>query len=129
MRRPSVPVTLIGPGESVDTIALIDSGADISLISKEMGELLGLDLTGEFQWAHGVGGRVRTVERHVRLKIGRDHEYYTLDLPIKVIIDAYDLSPLLGRTGFFEYFDITFSEAQEKIWLKHVAPRVKSRKC
>jgi len=128
IRRPSIPITFIGPSESIDAIALIDSGADISLIPKEMAEVLGLDTAGEFKWAYGVGGKVRTVERHLRLKIGRDHETYTLDLPVKVIIDGYDLSPLLGRKGFFEHFEITFSEAQEKIWLKHAAPRVKSRK-
>lgn len=123
VRTPSVPISLIGQNESLDTIALIDSGADVSVIPREMGELLGLDLTGEFQYAFGVGGKVRTVERRIRLRISKDHESYTFEMPIKIIIDSYDMPPLLGRKGFFEHFEVTFDEIQEKVWLKRHKPR------
>jgi len=45
-RTPSVPITLIGKSIRFNTSGLIDSGADISVISKDIAELLGMDLSG-----------------------------------------------------------------------------------
>jgi hypothetical protein len=55
---PAVLVTLVGPsGKFLKVIALVDSGADYSVISKEVGDLLGFDLTeGKVAITYGIGG-------------------------------------------------------------------------
>jgi len=36
----------------------------------------------------------------------------------KAIVDDFEFNPIIGRAGFFKEFEITFSEKEEKIWLK-----------
>lgn len=121
-RKPLIPITMIGPAMSIDTLALVDSGADISVISREVGEVLGMDMSGGIDWSMGVGGKVRTVEGRLRMRVSKGHERYSDDLPIKAIMDEYSLPPLLGRKGFFEHFEITFNEMEKKIRLKRLPP-------
>jgi len=125
VKIPSIPITLIGE-TSIDVIALVDSGADISVISgadisvipKEMGELLGLDLSGRKDFAYGIGGKVKTVEVKVGVVVEKGHERYSFRMPLKVVLDKYDFPPLLGRKGFFNEFVITINEEKERISLK-----------
>lgn len=44
---PYVPITLIGRKESLNILALLDSGADVSVIPKGIADILGLDLEGK----------------------------------------------------------------------------------
>ena len=57
---PIIPIRITGPdGNSFDTAALIDSGADFSVIFDEHAEILGIDLSkAEKSDAQGVGGKV-----------------------------------------------------------------------
>ena len=43
VKAPLVPLAFLGK-ESFDTVALIDSGADISAMPRETAEILGLDI-------------------------------------------------------------------------------------
>jgi len=117
VKIPSIPITLIGE-TSIDVIALVDSGADISVIPKEMGELLGLDLSGRKDFAYGIGGKVKTVEVKVGVVVEKGHERYSFRMPLKVVLDKYDFPPLLGRKGFFNEFVITINEEKERISLE-----------
>ncbi|MBI2652411.1 hypothetical protein HYX00_03000 [Candidatus Woesearchaeota archaeon] len=60
VKTPSIPITLIGK-ESFDTIALLDSGADISAMPQSIAELLGLNLEGKFTFAYGIGGKAKSL--------------------------------------------------------------------
>jgi len=126
VRIPSIPVTLVGPRESIELIALMDSGADISVIPREVAEVLGLDLSGETESVFGLGGSVRAIPLQINMVIEKGHECYRLNIPIKVVLDKYDFPPLLGRAGFFEEFEITLNQLEEKICLKKV-DRTRSR--
>ena len=53
-RTPSIPITLKGK-DSIDVVALLDSGADVSVIPKGIAEIIGLDLTGKKSYADGMG--------------------------------------------------------------------------
>jgi len=123
VKIPAIPITLIGDKGSFDTVALIDSGADISVIPKDIAEILGLNLKGDITDAFGIGGSARTIETKIRVIISKGHERYQLQLPIKVILGKYDFPVLLGREGFFDKFKIIFDQQKEKISLKR-----KSRK-
>jgi predicted aspartyl protease len=123
-KTPTIPVTLMGPDDSIDIVAILDSGADISVLPLEVGEQLGLDLTKNRSPCGGIGGEVDTAEDHVRIRPAQGHENYTFDIPVKVVLDSSSSIPvLLGREGFFEKFEITFDENREKISLKRVRRR------
>ena len=117
VKTPSIPITLIGK-ENFDTVALLDSGADISAIPKSIGELLGVDLNGQVDYAYGIGGKVKSIETSVRISVQKGHEHYNFILPVKVILDDYNFPILLGRAGFFDEFVITFDQENEKVLLK-----------
>ena len=119
-RTPSIPITLIGKSIRFNTLSLIDSGADISVIPKDVAELLGLDLNKEKDSAYGIGGRVESIETNINITIEKGHESYNLQMPIKVILGNYDFPILLGREGFFEEFVISFYQGERKVTLKKV---------
>jgi hypothetical protein len=53
VKSPSIPIILKGK-EQFETAALIDSGADISAIPKDIAEIFGCDLSGKIEPAAGV---------------------------------------------------------------------------
>ena len=118
VKTPSIPITLNGKDMKFDAIALIDSGADISAMSKEMADILGLDLNKPIDYAFGIGGKVEAIETKMNLLIEKGHEHYSLTIPVKVILGNYDFPILLGRAGFFDEFIITFNQKEERIMLK-----------
>ena len=117
VKTPSIPIFLIGK-ETFETTGLLDSGADISVISKDIADLLGLDLSGETHPAYGIGGKVDSIESKVSITLEKGHEHYEISLPIKVILGQYDFPFLLGRIGFFDNFVISFDQSNEKVSLK-----------
>ena len=123
VKTPSIPITLIGSEERIDTIGLLDSGADISAMPKEMAELLGLNLKGKKEKSFGIGGAVDSVDSKVNVVIEKGHEKYNFKIPVKVILGKYDFPILLGRMGIFDKFVISFDEAREKVSLKRVIRR------
>jgi hypothetical protein len=119
-RTPSIPMTLSGSATKYNFTVLIDSGADISAVSKQIAELLGLDLSGEKEEAFGIGGSAPAVESKMRIEFGKPHERYSFDVPVKVILTDYDFPPLIGRNVFFDKFIITFKQNEDRIELKTV---------
>lgn len=117
-RTPSIPITLSGKNGKYDFIALIDSGADISALPKSLAELLDLDLSGEKEEASGIGGIVPAVQTSLVVELGKSHEQYALQIPVKVILTDEEFPILLGRAGFFDKFVITFNQKEEKIFIK-----------
>ena len=119
VKTPSIPVLLSGK-ETFETIALLDSGADISAMPKDVADILGLDLSGEVTPAYGIGGKVDSVQTKVNITIEKGHEHYNFQIPVKVILGDYDFPILLGRAGFFDKFVISFNQLDEKVILKRV---------
>jgi hypothetical protein len=123
VKSPSIPVTLVGKAARYDVIGLLDSGADVSVIPKDMAELLGLDLERKpVEESRGIGGTVRSVSTVLQLIVEakRGHERYQITLPVNVLLDGESPPLLLGRAGFFELFVITFDEDGQRISLKRV---------
>ena len=98
---------------------LVDSGADICIFDSQLGDILGIDVpTGEKRTVSGVTGDSR--------------EYFLHDLTIKVDRFSHNIRAgfmqgmsesgaygIVGQTGFFEYFIISFDRAKREIQLKH----------
>ena len=117
VKTPSIPIILKGR-ESFETLALLDSGADISAIPKAIADILGLDLSSKRSPAFGIGGKVDSIETTMNIIVEKGHEHYAFQMPVKVILDEYEFPVLLGRAGFFDKFVISFDQKQEKIALK-----------
>ena len=117
VKTPSIPVLLCGD-ETFDTVALVDSGADISALPERLAHILGLDLSGKRSPAYGIGGKVEAVDTSMGIVVERGHERYGFTIPVKVILGNYDFPVLLGKAGFFEKFIISFDQIRERVLLK-----------
>jgi hypothetical protein len=90
--------------------ALIDSGASRCIFHSALGRAIGLDLTkGEIEETVGVDGiatvtYLHNISLYVDTQIIKIRAGFTDKLP---------LSGLLGRSGFFEHFKITFDPSCE----------------
>lgn len=94
---------------------LVDSGADISVISKEFGEEMGLKLADneKIYKANGVGGGVLNyVEREIYFRFEGVH---TRKIPVAWMQDEQYSEMIIGREVVFDLFDITFKQAEELI--------------
>lgn len=118
IHSPSIPITLTGPKDSIDVVALVDSGADTSAVPRGIAEILGLDLSGEKEDIIGIGGKSPAVRTSARVTIQRGHERYSFPLEVCVLLEAEDFPILLGRQDFFENFDITFRDKDRRLILK-----------
>jgi len=118
-KTPMLPVTLLGAG-SFDTLALIDSGADLSVIPEEIAQILDLDLSATPDRTFGIGGSAPCIDSKMKVRIDMDHTFYTITVPVKVVLGdkGHHLPIILGRDGFFDAFEITFLQKQMKFKLK-----------
>lgn len=122
VKTPSIPITLIGyPLIRIEFMALIDSGADISVIPKDVAELLNLNLDGKNEKSRGIGGEVDVINTKLNINIKKGHENYTFMIPVQVILNGTNIPILIGRAGFFDEFKIIFDQINERVLLKKVA--------
>lgn len=121
-RRPLINVSFSNGSSVFKTMALLDSGADVSAISSDIAEIIGLDTSGTRSISRGVAGTIESIEKKVNISFGKDHEIYKLTIPVKILFidesEAPSFVPLLGRDGFFSEFKISFDEANSKVTLK-----------
>lgn len=113
--QPKYEVTILGQNP-LPIKMLVDSGADISLISKELGLNLGLTKLPEELILQGdsVGGSVSYLLRNLRLKI--DSHEFNAPFAWLQMDDCEEI--LLGREVVFDLFDIEFKQAEETIIFK-----------
>lgn len=117
-KKPTIKITLYGRTKTpIDVIALLDSGADVSIIPKGLAEYLNLNLKDK-DISKGIGGEITIWNTLVNIRVQRGHENYLFkNIPIQVAED--DTIPIiLGRSGFFEKFKITIDEKNHKVRLK-----------
>lgn len=91
----------------------IDSGADISVIQRSFGELLGLDVeNGKYAIFEGAGGgKLETYIHNIEMKIG-DEVFKT---KVAFCKDPLSQTPnLLGRETIFDLFEIHFKNIDKK---------------
>ena len=111
---PLIPITLIKENVEIDTDALIDSGANISVFREEIAECLEIVIEdGEEILLQGLGGRIVGYIHELKIRVD-DEEF-----PCKVVFSKEFTVGLniLGREGFFEYFQVTFNERGKEVIL------------
>ncbi len=116
---PNYSIILIGSsGEEIEASMLIDSGADISVISKQIGEELGLtfsknDIAYE---ANGVGGGIL---QYILKQIDIIIDNQQLTIPVAWILADNLHEMIIGREKVFDLFDVEFKQADEEIVFKY----------
>lgn len=95
---------------------LVDSGADFSLIPKDLGLILGYELAvaETLNQAEGIGGCVSYALRNIEIQL--DSHIFTAQVAW-MQTEAYQ-DVLLGREVVFDLFDVEFKQADEKIIFK-----------
>ena len=117
---PLIPVTLSTPDGITlpPLLALVDSGAGISLFHAEIADLLGLDLTaGDKQPLKGIGGSIDAYVHWVQCTIS----WYSCRCRIAFSAQLEIEFQVLGRLDFFEKCTVLFDETDQKLYL---TPRV-----
>jgi len=105
-------------GRKIRALMYIDSGADISLIPKALGESLGLEVQEEeTKEITGVGNaRVPVIIKKVKIRIGN------VEFKARVAWALEEgVPPLLGRLDVFERFNINFREKDKIIEFRRKA--------
>ena len=118
IKTPSIPVRFKGNSAfKINAVALVDSGADCSVIPMGLAEVLNVDLSGPKQDSFGLGGKIECIESNVTVTLKQNHEKYEFRIPVLVTSD--DSCPIiLGRNRFFEKFKITFDSKNKKLVMK-----------
>lgn len=113
---PSYPVILKHREVEMPTAMIVDSGADISVISWQLGQQLGYQLADaeSILPATVIGGTVNLVMRDIAMTI----DGHTFMAPVAWLQQPSEGVILLGREGVFELFDIEFKQAEETIVFK-----------
>jgi len=125
-KAPFIPIFLRDRNDKLyEFTGLIDSGADFTLIPKDLADFLGLKL-GKGETTAGIGGSAKVRNSKMNLTIKNQRERYNLEIPVLILMENYaDVPILLGRNGFFDNFHINFRQDEEKITLKKVQPKEK----
>ncbi len=122
--RPVIPVTLIGPtGLSLAIDAIVDPAADDTVFPEDVAAALRIDLTRASTGTGAGAGLVpvplRYVDVDLRLVdlIGGSGEQREWPAPVGFTAVKFR-HPLLGYTGFLQFFDAQFFGALQELELR-----------
>jgi Domain of unknown function (DUF4365) len=111
---PAIPVLLKGPGGSLPTFGLVDSGADVSCIPFTYATGLGVDLSAceriETETTAGPTG-VHLWEGDITARL------LDTEIPLEGLFAPTPV-PLLGRSDFFSHFDVTIDQRRRTVTLR-----------
>lgn len=120
LRLPLLNIRLIGPSDTLKTIALVDSGATMTFIPPELASAVGLEPEKRGEAAIGAGGSFANDLCPYRIQLlKRDQPIRDIQGVAFVPQDA-DRVPyvVLGRDSVFQVYDITFRENRKIVALK-----------
>ena len=115
LKKPTIKITLQGNNVTpIDVMALLDSGADVSVIPKGLADYLNLELKDKTT-SKGIGGEIVVWTSSMNIEVGELREKHILrNIPVQVAEDD-GMPIILGRAGFFKEFIITINERKQKI--------------
>jgi len=111
---PIVPIVLWQDQKKLNTDALIDSGATISIFQPAVADFLGIKIeSGKEIFLGGVGGRIKGFIHKLKVEIANQ----TLIAPVVFSYEYHVSVNLLGRDSIFSKFKITFEENHRTVKL------------
>ncbi|MBV9080397.1 MAG: aspartyl protease family protein [Elusimicrobia bacterium] len=109
---PLIPLTISREGNTVNTFALIDSGASMSVFRPEIAEALKIPKKRKFGVRLGTAsGGVDIAVSKVRLSVGKT----MFDTKIGFSREYAASFNIIGREGFFHRFSICFNEISKTV--------------
>lgn len=112
---PIIPVRLFNSDKLVDSSALIDSGATISIFKEDVAKPLGINIEkGEEIFLGGVGGRIKGYIHTLEIEVANKK----FRIPIVFSYEYLVSLNLLGRDSFFNKFLLNFDERRKKLELR-----------
>ncbi len=114
--RPVAKITIINGEIESDELVYVDSGADVTLISRSVGEYLGFKIedSEKIQDIKGVGGKaIQILIKNAKIRIGNT----TADARVAWSL-VEDVPLLLGRIDVFNLFDVIFRKNSCTIFKK-----------
>lgn len=116
--RPLIGVTLRNGSNSMNYIALVDSGADFNLFHTDVAAILGIDLANIKKIdLFGVNDKKPLTGYPAGVEIGLDGQFYSAMAVFSPDIAPQAL-PLLGQSGFFDRFIVHFDHQKKLGYLK-----------
>jgi hypothetical protein len=117
--RPAVNLTIIGPtGQQQTTVALADTGSDVTLMTDLYVPKLGVDL-GPTEAIIGIGGQLVSVRfGDVELELRRPTQLFRWRARVAFHPGLYDF---LGHDGFFDLFIVGFNSHRRQLTIKPIA--------
>ena len=112
--RPVARIILINGKTQVPEMVYVDSGADVTLIPRSVGELLNFKIEPDdkIEEVKGIGERgIPIVIKKVKIKIGEK----LIDARIAWSL-VEEVPLLLGRVDIFKLFDVTFEKERKTIF-------------
>lgn len=112
LRRPEIPITIIGPAGWVTCLGLVDTGSDNTIFPKTLADYLHIRLNEETtSSATSFGGsRVDLEIGEVELRIEANGESFRWRTPVSFFDFAShdEEMVILGHAGFLDYFLAAF---------------------
>ena len=111
--RPMLPVTLKYGDIEFPTMLLIDSGADYSMLRREIVEdvfQISVDSLEKVETTQGIAGKTDVGVLDITIIFGKENLYFEEKIPFRIPLDPDKDVPisLLGRIPFFYRYRIDF---------------------
>ncbi len=95
-------------GELFELSMLVDSGADITVLSKRIGDIMGVDVEqGEAKVFRGIVGEMIAYVHKIPLSINGK------EIETRVAFAISEVPNLLGRLDIFKNFEISFRKEED----------------
>jgi len=116
--RPFLPVSLRNGACVVQTLALVDSGADMNVLPYDIGIQLGgtWDEQQEIVGLSGIAGEVESRALYVDIALGA---WPVINLGFAWTRDA-EVPVVLGQVSFFSHFNVCFMRSRQQFELEYV---------
>ena len=114
---PIIPVTIIKSNKKINTSAIVDSGASISIFNSSIGRIIGLDIeAGEKRIFQGASAKLAGYVHSIKMIIaGKD-----VECKVAFSDELSTSFNLIGRENVFDNFLITFNEKHRELSIEPV---------
>ena len=114
---PIIPVTIINNNKRVNTSAIVDSGASISIFSSSIGRVIGLNIeTGEKRIFQGASAKLAGYIHKINVIIAGKE----IECKVAFSDELSTSFNLIGRETVFDRFIITFNEKSRELSIETI---------
>ena len=114
---PIIPVTIIQNNKRINTSAIVDSGASISIFSSSIGRVIGLNIeAGEKRIFQGASAKLAGYIHNIKMIIAGKE----IECKVAFSDELSTSFNLIGRETVFNKFVITFNEKHRELRIEPI---------